>query len=97
MQHGLTPCAILRTLPETEGSEMAEDPGNFDIEEQIKALQDLRAYVVETRRSSAIQVGGKDDRIQSIIDCQEAIRAIDEAIADELGSRPTGYNLDSIS
>jgi len=51
--------------------------------EQIKALEDLRAYVVETRRSSAVTIGDKDNRIKSIIECQEAIRAIDEAIEDE--------------
>jgi archaeosine-15-forming tRNA-guanine transglycosylase len=54
-----------------------------EAEEQIAALKELRKYVVWTRRSSAIEVGDKDLLIKNIIQCQEAIRAIDEAIAEE--------------
>lgn len=60
-------------------------------DEQIDALKKLREYVVETRRSSAIAIGDVDGRIQSIIECQEAIRAIDEAIADEEKFAPSVY------
>lgn len=50
---------------------------------QIENLQQLRDYVLETRRTSVIEIGDKDDRIKSIIKCQEALRAIDEAMAEE--------------
>ncbi len=59
--------------------------------EQISALTELRNHVVETRRSSVAIPGDKDARIKSIIECQEALRAIDEAMAEE--KKPVGWIL----
>ena len=66
---------------------MADKPEN----EHLKALQELRDYVVKTRRDTAAATGDPDGRIKHIIKCQDAIRVLDEAIADErrLGPKPT--------
>ena len=58
---------------------MADD----NVNEQIEGLKDLRAYVIATRRTGVRAIGHTDDRIELIIQCQDAIKAIDEAIADE--------------
>ncbi len=54
-----------------------------ETDEQIAGLEKLRTFVVETRRSSAIAIGDETSRINSIIRCQEALRAIDDAIREE--------------
>ncbi|MEP9348569.1 hypothetical protein [Xanthobacter sp. KR7-225] len=58
-----------------------------EADKQIAALKELREYVLETRRTSAVAIGDKDERIKSIIECQQALRAIDEAIAEEEKAR----------
>lgn len=60
---------------------------------QIAGLTALREYVVKARRTSVIAVGDKDDAIKHIVECQEALRAIDEAIAEENRSPPPAYDL----
>lgn len=52
-----------------------------DGSEEIERLEALRAYVVKSRRGGALPTLEAD--VEHIIDCQRAIRAIDEAIADE--------------
>lgn len=60
---------------------MTDKPEN----EHIEALKTIRASMVEVRRQMAAAPGEATatDRIKLIKDYQEAIRALDEAIADE--------------
>ena len=48
---------------------------------EIERLKKLRAWVVTSRRSGNAQ--SEHDNVEHIIVCQKAIRAIDDAIADE--------------
>ncbi|WP_024281209.1 hypothetical protein [Xanthobacter sp. 126] len=64
-----------------------------DVDVQIAVLKELREYVLQTRRTSVIAQGDKDGRIKSIIECQEALRAIDEAIAEEENLRPVNPSI----
>ncbi|MFG1221696.1 hypothetical protein [Xanthobacter wiegelii] len=56
-----------------------------ETDDQIAALKDLREYILQKRRAIVIAQGDKDGRIKRIIECQEALRAIDEAILEEEG------------
>lgn len=49
----------------------------------IEALTKLRAYVVQARRTTSTAIGTQQDAVDHMIECQVAIKAIDEAIADE--------------
>ena len=66
---------------------------NDNVNEQIEGLKELRAYVVETRRTSVIAIGSIDDRIELIIQCQDAIKAIEEALADERAAQAISRQL----
>jgi hypothetical protein len=54
-----------------------------EADERIAGLEKLRQFVVDARRTSATAIGGETGRIDSIIKCQKALRALDDAIADE--------------
>ena len=49
---------------------------------EIGRLKKLRAWVVTSRRSGTAQ--SEHDKVEHIIACQKAIRAIDDAITDEM-------------
>ena len=56
-------------------------PGNERTHsEEIARLKALRAYVVESRRGAGETL---EADVKQVTKCQRAIRAIDEAIADE--------------
>jgi hypothetical protein len=55
---------------------------------QIQGLKAMRDFVVESRRSTVATFiantrGNKDESIKHIIQCQQAIAAINAAVADE--------------
>lgn len=57
-----------------------------DREKQIAGLKALREHVLAARRTSVVAIGDKDGQIKHIVECQEALRAIDEALAEEEGA-----------
>jgi hypothetical protein len=49
--------------------------------DEIARLEKLRAFVVKSRRGGTTK--SQEDDVEHVIACQNAIRAIDEALADE--------------
>jgi hypothetical protein len=62
----------------TQGNEKMSDHSEND---EIARLEKLRAFVVKSRRGGTAK--SQEDDVEHIVACQNAIRAIDEALADE--------------
>ena len=65
-----------------------------ELDTLIAKLEDLREFVVKSRRDAILTGDDKEKAIDYVKEAQAAIRAIDEAIADEKAAKASLYTYD---